>query len=39
VINPWSEFVEWIRLHRLVAGSRDSVTMPLADVLDPDAEM
>lgn len=33
VVNPRAEFVERIRLHELAAGSRDSVTMPLTDVL------
>jgi NADH dehydrogenase len=37
VINPRPVFVERIRLHELAAGSRDTVTLPLAGVLHPDA--
>jgi NADH dehydrogenase FAD-containing subunit len=33
VVNPRAEFVERIRLHELAAGSRASVTVPLADTL------
>jgi NADH dehydrogenase len=37
VVNPLPVFVERIRLHELAAGSRDTVTIPLAGVLHPDA--
>jgi NADH dehydrogenase len=39
VINERSVFVERIRLHELAAGSRDSVTLPLASVLHPAAKI
>ncbi|WP_206751965.1 NAD(P)/FAD-dependent oxidoreductase [Kribbella sp. VKM Ac-2568] len=39
VINPRADFVERIRLHQLAAGSRESVTLPLADVLHEAAEL
>jgi NADH dehydrogenase FAD-containing subunit len=39
VVNTRPDFVERIRLHELAAGSRDSVTRPLADLLHPDAEL
>ena len=39
VINPRADFVERIRLHQLAAGSRESVTVPLADVLHEAAEL
>lgn len=32
VVNPRRVFVERIRLHQLAAGSRDTVTIPLARV-------
>jgi NADH:ubiquinone reductase (H+-translocating) len=37
VVNPRGVFVERIRLHELAAGSRDTVTIPLPEVLHPDA--
>jgi NADH:ubiquinone reductase (H+-translocating) len=37
MVNPRPVFVERIRLHELAAGSRDTVTLPLARVLHPDA--
>jgi NADH dehydrogenase FAD-containing subunit len=39
VVNPRAEFVERIRLHQLVAGSRDTVTTPLAELLHPQADV
>jgi NADH dehydrogenase len=39
VINPRAEFVERIRLHELAAGSRESVAVPLVDVLHDAAEL
>jgi NADH dehydrogenase FAD-containing subunit len=39
VVNPRAEFVERIRLHELAAGTRPSVTRPLAEVLHGDAEV
>jgi NADH dehydrogenase len=39
VVNPRSEFVERIRLHELAAGSRTSVTIPLTEVLHPEARL
>src|SRR5215207_6443097 len=38
-VNPRAHFVERIRLHKLAAGSRESVTVPLGDVLHEDAEL
>lgn len=39
VVNPRGEFVERIRLHEVVAGTRAAATLPLSDVLHPDAEV
>ena len=39
VINTTGVFVERVRLHELAAGARDSVTLPLADMLHPDIEV
>ena len=39
VVNPREDFVERIRLHELTAGSRASVTRPLAGLLHPDARL
>ncbi len=39
MVNPQAGFVERIRLHQLVAGSRACVTIPLTDVLHPDAAL
>lgn len=39
VINPRDEFVERIRLHELAAGSRDSVSLPLSEVLSKKASL
>jgi NADH:ubiquinone reductase (H+-translocating) len=39
VVNARPDFVERIRLHELAAGSRDSVTIPLRDVLHPRARL
>src|SRR5690242_19739771 len=39
VVNVRPDFVERIRLHELAAGSRDSVTIPLSQVLHPDAQL
>jgi NADH dehydrogenase FAD-containing subunit len=39
VVNARPDFVERIRLHELAAGSRDSVTRPLAGLLHPGAEL
>ncbi|MEV4267356.1 FAD-dependent oxidoreductase [Kribbella sp. NPDC049584] len=39
VVNPRPDFVERIRLHQLAAGSRESVTVPLSDVLHEAAEL
>jgi NADH dehydrogenase FAD-containing subunit len=33
VINPRADFIERIRLHELAAGSRESVAVPLSDLL------
>jgi NADH:ubiquinone reductase (H+-translocating) len=37
VVNPREAFVERIRLHELAAGSRGTVTIPLPELLHPDA--
>jgi NADH dehydrogenase FAD-containing subunit len=37
VVNPRGVFVERIRLHELAAGSRDTVAIPLPELLHPDA--
>ncbi|MDH6282332.1 NAD(P)/FAD-dependent oxidoreductase [Prescottella agglutinans] len=39
VINPRDEFVERIRLHEVVAGTRPTAAVPLREVLHPDAEV
>jgi NADH dehydrogenase FAD-containing subunit len=39
VVNPREDFVERIRLHQLAAGSLDTVTRPLVDVLHPQARV
>jgi NADH:ubiquinone reductase (H+-translocating) len=39
VVNPRATFVERVRLHQLAAGSRDRVTLPLAELLHPAAEL
>jgi NADH dehydrogenase FAD-containing subunit len=39
VVNPRPGFVERIRLHQLAAGSSDTVTRPLVDVLHPQAQV
>jgi NADH dehydrogenase len=39
VINATGDFVERVRLHELAAGARDSVTIPLAEMLHPDVEV
>jgi NADH dehydrogenase FAD-containing subunit len=39
VVNPRDDFVERIRLHELAAGSRATVTRPLATLLHSDAKI
>ncbi|AOW93899.1 hypothetical protein BFN03_17880 [Rhodococcus sp. WMMA185] len=39
VINPRDEFIERIRLHEVVAGTRPSAAVPLSEVLHQDAEV
>ena len=39
IVNPTGDFVERVRLHELAAGVRDSVTIPLADMLHPDVDV
>src|SRR4028119_2467458 len=39
VVNPRDDFGERIRLHQLAAGSRTTVTRPLATLLHPDARL
>lgn len=39
LINPSALFHERIRLHQLVAGSRESVTIPLSELLHPDIDI
>ncbi|MGY1743335.1 MULTISPECIES: NAD(P)/FAD-dependent oxidoreductase [unclassified Blastococcus] len=39
VVNARPDFVERVRLHELAAGSRESVSRPLAGLLHPDAEL
>lgn len=39
VVNPRDEFVERIRLHEVVAGTRATAAVPLREVLHPDAEV
>lgn len=39
MVNPRDGFVERIRLHQLAAGSRDCVTIPLTDMLHPEAAL
>lgn len=39
VVNDRPDFVEQIRLHELLAGSRDVVTIPLAKMLRPGVEL
>lgn len=39
VVNARERFVERIRLHELLAGTVDDVSMPLSDILHPDAQV
>jgi NADH:ubiquinone reductase (H+-translocating) len=39
VVNPRTEFVERIRLHQLVAGSRETVMVPLTGILHDGADL
>lgn len=39
LVNPRAGFVERIRLHQLAAGTRDRVTIALADLLHPQASL
>ena len=39
VVNARPDFVERVRLHELAAGSRDSVTRPLGELLHPGADL
>ncbi|KAA0022153.1 NAD(P)/FAD-dependent oxidoreductase [Antrihabitans cavernicola] len=39
VVNPRPDFVERIRLHEVAAGTRDSASTPLSDVLHPEARL
>ncbi len=39
VVNPLPDFVERIRLHEVIAGSRPTATRPLSDLLDPRASI
>jgi NADH dehydrogenase len=39
IVNARERFVERIRLHELVAGTVDDVSMPLSEILHPDAHV